>query len=165
MLSPKVQKYEYSVLDYRVVDGDTVATLVDLGYNVLYQSNCRLDGIDSPEHTTQAGQLVAKVLEVWLAQRSKLGLVVNSLEWDKFGNRFVGRIRTATVFENDKSRCLNDFLLENKLAKPFDGKHAKKPWTPEELAVVEQLATQILKGMGYYPQPPIPSKATQIPGK
>ncbi len=154
MLRPSVQSYEYSLMDYSVTDGDTVQTLLDLGFDVLYQAACRLNGIDAPEHTTAAGKAVKQVVQVWMSQRAYLGFVVNSMSLDKFAGRYDGRIRSATLFKDDKTRCLNDFLLANQLVRPYSG-DKKLPWLPEELKAIEDAAVSVLKGMGYYPPLPV----------
>tara|TARA_R110002020_G_scaffold346042_4_gene559918 strand:- start:1206 stop:1628 length:423 start_codon:yes stop_codon:yes gene_type:complete len=45
--------YEYSCKVERVVDGDTVDVVLDLGFDILYKSRVRLYGIDTPESRTR----------------------------------------------------------------------------------------------------------------
>ena len=45
--------YEYSCEVKRVVDGDTVDVILDLGFDILYKSRVRLYGIDTPESRTR----------------------------------------------------------------------------------------------------------------
>jgi micrococcal nuclease len=46
--------YEYYVRKVEnVVDGDTIDVLIDLGFDILFQSRVRLAGIDTPESRTQ----------------------------------------------------------------------------------------------------------------
>ena len=45
--------YEYKCKVTRVVDGDTIDALIDLGFDVKYQSRVRLYGIDTPESRTR----------------------------------------------------------------------------------------------------------------
>ncbi len=45
--------YEYYVRKVEnVVDGDTIDVLIDLGFDILFQSRVRLAGIDTPESRT-----------------------------------------------------------------------------------------------------------------
>ena len=45
--------YEYYVKEVtKVVDGDTIDVVIDLGFNILYSSRVRLAGIDTPESRT-----------------------------------------------------------------------------------------------------------------
>ena len=46
--------YEYYVRKVEnVVDGDTIDVLIDLGFDILFQSRVRLAGIDTPESRTK----------------------------------------------------------------------------------------------------------------
>ena len=45
--------YEYSCTVERVVDGDTIDVVLDLGFDILYRSRVRLYGIDTPESRTR----------------------------------------------------------------------------------------------------------------
>tara|TARA_Y100001951_G_scaffold56511_1_gene44758 strand:+ start:40 stop:462 length:423 start_codon:yes stop_codon:yes gene_type:complete len=45
--------YEYSCKVKRVVDGDTVDVVLDLGFDVSYSTRVRLYGIDTPESRTR----------------------------------------------------------------------------------------------------------------
>ncbi len=45
--------YEYFVREVtKVVDGDTIDVVIDLGFSILYSSRVRLAGIDTPESRT-----------------------------------------------------------------------------------------------------------------
>ena len=45
--------YEYNCEIKRVVDGDTVDVIIDLGFDIFYKSRVRLYGIDTPESRTR----------------------------------------------------------------------------------------------------------------
>ena len=45
--------YEYACKVKRVVDGDTVDVVLDLGFDVSYSCRVRLYGIDTPESRTR----------------------------------------------------------------------------------------------------------------
>ena len=45
--------YEYSCKVERVVDGDTIDVVLDLGFNILHKCRVRLYGIDTPESRTR----------------------------------------------------------------------------------------------------------------
>ena len=61
--------YEYGCTVTRVVDGDTIDVILDLGFSVLHKCRVRLYGIDTPESRTRnkdekvRGKLAAKFLE------------------------------------------------------------------------------------------------------
>lgn len=80
--------YAYAFNLLRVIDGDTVEGVVQLGFHVTYTLKARLKGINAPELSTPAGivskeyltkLLAGKVLEV---QSTKLAPT------DKFGGRY-----------------------------------------------------------------------------
>ena len=60
--------YEYGCTVTRVVDGDTIDVILDLGFSVLHKCRVRLYGIDTPESRTRnkdekvRGKLAAKFL-------------------------------------------------------------------------------------------------------
>jgi len=45
--------YEYSCTVNRVVDGDTIDVVLDLGFDIMFKSRVRLYGIDTPESRTR----------------------------------------------------------------------------------------------------------------
>ena len=45
--------YEYACKVDRVVDGDTIDVVLDLGFDILYRCRVRLYGIDTPESRTR----------------------------------------------------------------------------------------------------------------
>ena len=45
--------YEYGCTVTRVVDGDTVDVILDLGFSILHKCRVRLYGIDTPESRTR----------------------------------------------------------------------------------------------------------------
>jgi len=45
--------YEYACKVERVVDGDTVDVVLNLGFDIMYKSRVRLYGIDTPESRTR----------------------------------------------------------------------------------------------------------------
>jgi len=61
--------YEYACKVERVVDGDTIDVVLDLGFDILYKSRVRLYGIDTPESRTRnkdekaRGEMAAAFLE------------------------------------------------------------------------------------------------------
>ena len=61
--------YEYACQVTRVVDGDTVDVILDLGFSILHKCRVRLYGIDTPESRTRdkdekaRGKLASKFLE------------------------------------------------------------------------------------------------------
>lgn len=128
--------YRCVVASYRVVDGDTVWTELDLGFNVFIKQFCRVVGVDAPEHTTVAGQLVTQVVGLWVAAHAPLFAV--SVGVDKYGGRYDG-----LLWDNQQSITLNQYLLEQGLARAYAGEK-KPPWTQSELTAIEAVANKLL---------------------
>ena len=53
--------YEYKAKLLRVIDGDTIDCVIDLGFNVRLKERIRLKGIDTPE--TRTRDLEEKIAE------------------------------------------------------------------------------------------------------
>jgi micrococcal nuclease len=66
--------YQYFVKEVtKVVDGDTIDVVIDLGFNIMFSSRIRLAGIDTPESRTSDKREKALGLESkkYLADRIK----------------------------------------------------------------------------------------------
>ena len=112
--------YEYRARVTRVVDGDTVDLLIDLGFNIHIKQRVRLDGIDTPETRTKD-------------KREKIkGLAAKQFVTDKIGDKFVivktekkgkyGRCLAVIWYEVDGHfESLNEALIKAKLAKRYYG--------------------------------------------
>ena len=74
--------YEYKCEVKRMVDGDTVDVIIDLGFSILYSTRVRLYGIDTPESRTRnkdekvRGFLSKDYLKNWLDQG---GVIIRTL--------------------------------------------------------------------------------------
>lgn len=89
--------YEYRVEVDRVVDGDTVDFIVDLGFNVKLKERFRLAGINAPESRTkdleekERGLSATKFLELQLSNLIDLKIVTDKDAKGKYG-RWLGTI-------------------------------------------------------------------------
>ena len=99
----------------RVVDGDTVYLVVDIGFGINWHADIRLLGINAPEvvGASKADGLVAKAFAAdWFAAAASDGdwpLIVQTTKWEtgKFG-RWLGVIWRRTTGE-----CLNDLMVSS----------------------------------------------------
>ena len=115
--------YYYQAQLERVVDGDTVYALVDLGFDTWKRVNIRLDGIDAFESRTR--DLVEK--EKGLKAKSRLTELLESTDGkfelkskgiDKYG-RCLGEIKLTKSVNNHIN--VNQLLVEEGLAKEYHG--------------------------------------------
>ncbi len=102
--------YEYGAELVRVIDGDTVDCVIDLGFDIKYKCRIRLKGIDTPEVRTRDLEekkrgLAAKdrVIELLKDQKS----FIIKTELDKKGK--YGRILGTIILNNNET--INQILL------------------------------------------------------
>lgn len=106
--------YEYKIKEIvKVIDGDTVDILIDLGFSVYHKERVRLSGIDTPEMNSKnlTEKEIAKkakaFLTVWL--KDQKNLTIKTYKDDKYG-RLLGEI-----FGNG-GVCVNNLLMEKGFA-------------------------------------------------
>lgn len=139
---------------YRVIDGDTVAVVLDRGWQGTKGVSLRLLGLDTPENKNtklggplekQAGVAVGLVVERWLGQRKATCQLYHTSERKpKYAGRTVGRLFAGwPTFTEAGPECLNDYLLEQELCRPYMG-GTKQPWTEEQLQAIIVRAQAIL---------------------
>jgi micrococcal nuclease len=107
-------EYQATVVDFH--DGDTLRLAVDLGCDVTISLAIRLNGLNAPELNTDEGKAAKAYVADWLAKNAPNGVVLNTIKdhREKYG-RYLGVIHA-------NSRCLNDDLIADGHAKPWDGK-------------------------------------------
>ena len=108
--------YIYKAKIVRVIDGDTLEMMVDLGFSVWINQSLRLYGINAPETRTKdpvekAAGLVSKQ---WLQDQVSAAkdVQLKSISVDKYGGRFDGILYLD-------GRDINKEMLDKGLAKPF----------------------------------------------
>ena len=115
--------YEYSSTLVKIVDGDTVDVLIDLGFNTTKKERVRLLGIDTPESATK--DLVEKKLGLeakeyitqWFVKNTPFRL--QTTKDDKYG-------RILGVFTGLDGKTLNTRLVDEGYAWAYDGGTKKK---------------------------------------
>ena len=111
--------YEYNCTVDRVVDGDTIDVVLDLGFSVLYKSRVRLFGIDTPESRTRnkdekaRGKMASKYLE----DAVNSGDVVIRTELKDSRGKF-GRVLGTVVVDGVD---INKAMCKAHLAVPYFG--------------------------------------------
>ena len=111
--------YEYEIKEViKVVDGDTIDVIFDVGFSMFRKERIRLDGIDTPESVTadayekRFGLESKQFLQVWLSKQSKLR--AKTKKDDKYGRIL------ADIYGND-GVCVNKLMIENGFAWAYDG--------------------------------------------
>jgi len=115
--------YEYYVRKVEnVVDGDTIDVLIDLGFDILFQSRVRLAGIDTPESRTK--DLKEKTLGLESKEYLKKHLkdaksvVIKTEKMDS--SEKYGRI-LGWVYVNGDTESLNDKMINDGYAWGYMG--------------------------------------------
>jgi micrococcal nuclease len=115
--------YEYYVRKVdNVVDGDTIDVLIDLGFDILFQSRVRLAGIDTPESRTKDLKEKALGLESkeYLKKHFKdaKSVVIKTEKMDS--SEKYGRI-LGWVYVNGETESLNDKMINDGYAWGYMG--------------------------------------------
>ena len=115
--------YEYYVRKVEnVVDGDTIDVLIDLGFDILFQSRVRLAGIDTPESRTKDLKEKALGLESkeYLKKHLKdaKSVVIKTEKMDS--SEKYGRI-LGWLYVNGDTESINDKMINNGYAWGYMG--------------------------------------------
>jgi micrococcal nuclease len=107
--------YEYYVRKVEnVVDGDTIDVLIDLGFDILFQSRVRLAGIDTPESRTKDLKEKALGLEskeyLKKALKDAKSVVIKTEKMDS--SEKYGRI-LGWVYINGDTVSINDMMIND----------------------------------------------------
>ena len=114
--------YEYGCKVTRVVDGDTVDCILDLGFSILHKCRVRLFGIDTPESRTRdkdekvRGKLAAKFLKDAIDDGKKV--ILRTKLKDSKGK--YGRVLGEIIVDDIN---INVSMIENYLAVAYHGQN------------------------------------------
>jgi micrococcal nuclease len=118
MSHPAPQPFVYRAEVTSVYDGDSLRAVLDMGLSVRMKASCRLYGIDTPELRSRVpGEKEAAQKARDFVKGLVMGqvVVIESIEKpDKYG-RLLVRVWT------EDGVCVNDRLLEEGMARPYDG--------------------------------------------
>ena len=112
--------YEYGCTVTRVVDGDTIDVVLDLGFSILHKCRVRLYGIDTPESRTRdkdekaRGKLASKFLKNSI-DKGKTVVLQSKLK-DSKGK--YGRVLGAVIVDGVD---INEKMVLNYLAVRYHG--------------------------------------------
>ena len=107
--------YEYYVRKVEnVVDGDTIDVLIDLGFDILFQSRVRLAGIDTPESRTKdlaektLGLESKEYLKKYLKDAKSVIIKTEKMDSSEKYGRILG-----WVYVNGDTVSLNDKMIND----------------------------------------------------
>ena len=119
----------------KVYDGDTCTCLFMHDKKVPTILNIRIKGIDAPELKSKNinEKEAATLVRDFVANKIKDKIVNIKLEsWDKYGGRALGEVY---IKKKGREVPLSNYLVEEHLAKPYDGSK-KEVWKRNELSFI-----------------------------
>lgn len=117
--------YEYAARLVKVVDGDTLDLMIDVGFDVHIKQRVRLLGINCPEHGTIAGDDATAFVKAWIAEHGPDLIVRTVLDRREKYGRLLAQVVAAT-------HILNTDLITAGLAVDYDGGRRTLPTQPGE---------------------------------
>jgi micrococcal nuclease len=115
--------YEYYVRKVEnIVDGDTIDVLIDLGFDILFQSRVRLAGIDTPESRTKdlaekaLGLESKEYLKKYLKDAKSVVIKTEKMDSSEKYGRILG-----WVYVNGDTESLNDKMINDGYAWGYMG--------------------------------------------
>ena len=121
-----MERFWYGATLLKVIDGDTVELMVDLGFSVHHKIRVRLYGVNTPESRTkdlvekELGLKAKKYTEEWLTNHK--WVFVNTIpdKNDKYG-RVLARIFSSDKIDDPTTACLNIDIIQSGLAREYFG--------------------------------------------
>ncbi len=121
-----MERFWYGAKLLKVIDGDTVDLMVDLGFHIHHKIRVRLYGVNAPESRTkdlaekELGLKAKKYTEEWLTNHK--WVFVNTIpdKNDKYG-RVLARIFSSDKIEDSTTACLNTDIIQSGLAREYFG--------------------------------------------
>ena len=110
--------YTYKAKVLKVIDGDTIDVLIDLGFDIQHKIRLRLFGINTPE--TRTKDLKEKYLGLtskWYLSHllKNRDIIVKTYKTGKYG-RYL-----ATIYLKGSKKSINQKILEEGLAEIYFG--------------------------------------------
>ena len=115
-----MDKYIYRAKLDRVVDGDTVDALIDVGFDIWFKKRIRFKGVDTWESRTR--NLEEKAKGIAASEFSKKYMEMNDGQFviQSYGKGKYGRV-LAEIFIDGEETSLNKLLIENGHAYVYEG--------------------------------------------
>ena len=124
-----IDMYTYKCKVKKVVDGDTLDVILDLGFNIYHSCRVRMAGIDTPESRTRdkeekaRGMLAKKFLLAWVEDNdTESKKIVIKTYKEKSKGKF-GRV-IAEVWINDVN--VNEDMIKSHHAVPYSAQNKKE---------------------------------------
>ena len=120
------ERFWYGAKPLKVIDGDTIDLMIDLGFNIHHKIRVRLYGVNTPESRTKD----AAEKELGLKAKSFRTDWLDGHQWvyvntipdknDKYG-RILARIFSSDQVNDPKTACLNTDIIQAGYAREYFG--------------------------------------------
>lgn len=116
----------------RVVDGDTIDVVIDLGFDLFKKARVRLAGIDTPEKRTrnikekELGLHASTWLEDQLLDITTYGRLIIKTEKDKQSGKYGRMLGWLWSEEEQNDVSINEQMINEGYAWPYSGDRKRK---------------------------------------
>ena len=121
-----INPYWYKGKVLKVVDGDTVDLMIDLGFSIHHKIRVRLYGVNTPESKTkdlaekELGLKAKAFTEDWLTRHQEVWIQTVVDKNEKYG-RVLAEIYSSNDIHNIKTACLNTDIKQAGYAREYFG--------------------------------------------
>ena len=109
--------YKYEGLVMRVIDGDTIVVLVDLGFTTFSKQTLRLYGINAPEMRS-GGEMAKEWLEKQILQKQ---VTIETIKKKRVGGEKTGKYGRYLAIVSIDGVDINQVMLDEGLAREYNG--------------------------------------------
>jgi len=121
-----MERFWYGAQVLKVIDGDTIDLMIDLGFDIHHKIRVRLYGVNTPESRTkdaaekEMGLKAKSFTKDWLDRHR--WVFVNTIpdKNDKYG-RILARIYSSDQINDAKTACLNTDIIQAGFAREYYG--------------------------------------------
>jgi len=121
-----MERFWYGAQVLKVIDGDTIDLMIDLGFDIHHKIRVRLYGVNTPESRTkdaaekEMGLKAKSFTKDWLDRHR--WVFVNTIpdKNDKYG-RILARIYSSDQINDSKTACLNTDIIQAGFAREYYG--------------------------------------------
>jgi len=120
------ERFWYGATVLKVIDGDTLDLMIDLGFNIHHKIRVRLYGVNTPESRTkdlaekEMGLKAKQFTEDWIARHKWVYINTIPDKNDKYG-RILARIFSSDDVNNALTACLNQDIIDSGYAREYFG--------------------------------------------
>lgn len=119
-------RFWYSADVIKVIDGDTLDLLVDVGFKIHHKIRVRLYGVNTPESRTKdleektLGLKAKNFTQDWATRHPHVFIKTIAGKDDKYG-RVLAMVYSSEEIKSDSTACLNEEIVQSGYARAYFG--------------------------------------------